>query len=175
MRDCFFSPTVPLPMFTNMDRMVKQLREGLSPRASCCCRGELSPHRASFWLKMYGACSSVDGHLKKIITRVINATAGRTFANVFVLCLLLYPAPVGKQCVRACSYIRTHRWSVHYAFSFHLPSVWVHNIFSLWKYYTSKFHNAFCIAVDRNVIEGVKVVNNSSIKWWQHYSWINRR
>lgn len=162
-------------MFTNMDRMVKQLRERFSPRALCCCRGELSPHPASFWLKMYGACSSLDGYLKKIITRVINATlAVRLLMFLFYVCFCTQH-PLASSVYVACSYIRTQRSSVHYACSFHLPSVWVHNILSLWKYSTSKFRNAFSIAVDRNIIQGVKHVTNPSIKWGQNYFWINRR
>lgn len=97
-------------MFTNMDRMGKQLRERLSPRALCCCRGELSPHRASFWLKMYGACSSVDGNLQKIITRVINVTlAVRLLMFLFYVCFCSHHPLASSVYVRVRTFALTDR------------------------------------------------------------------
>ena len=141
MRDCFFSPTVPLPMFTNMDRMVKQLRERFSPRALCCCRGELSPHRASFWLKMYGALLFSGRTFKKIITRVINATlAVRLLMFLFYVCFCTQRPLASSVYVRVRTFARTDR-------VFIMPSVSICQVsgYTIFSRYESIRHRNFAM------------------------------
>jgi hypothetical protein len=65
----------PPPIFTNMGRMGKQLRERFSLQAMCCCRGRVVAASSQFLIENVWRLLFCGRKLKqKIVTRVTNGT-----------------------------------------------------------------------------------------------------